>query len=160
MPTFYIDGQSIGNEKIGQPRKARIAMAFRWEGTPPEAPHVRVVSEDMGDKTNNEAEYHALISLLSNLRSHLTGGQGGILRSTGETRICSDSELLVKQVSGEYKVKEERLRKLRDEAKRLLDELDSVRLEWVPREENLAGLWLEGRIRGVQVPPERFLLGL
>ena len=160
MPMFYIDGQSIGNEKSGQARKAKIAIAFRWEGAAPEAPHVKVVSEDVGDKTNNEAEYHALIRLLSIMESHLTVGQGGISRSMGEVRICSDSELLVKQVSGEYKVKEDRLRKLRDEAKRLLDGMRSVRLEWVPREENLAGLWLEGKIRAVQVQPEQFLLGM
>ena len=160
MPTFYIDGQSIGNEKRGQTRRARIVIAFRWEGTAPEAPHVRVVSEDMGDKTNNEAEYHALIRLLSILESHLAVGERDISRSMGNVRICSDSELLVKQVSGEYKVKEDRLRRLRDEAKRLLDGVRSVRLEWVPREENLAGLWLEGKIRAVQVQPEQFLLGM
>ena len=160
MPMFYIDGQSIGNQQKGLPRKARIAIAFRWEGVAPEAAHVRVVSEDIGDKTNNEAEYHALVRLLSIIESHFVTGKGDIPRSMGNVRICSDSELLVKQVSGEYKVKEDRLRKLRDEVKLLLDGMESVRLESVPREENLAGLWLEGKIRAVQVRPEQFLLGM
>ncbi len=159
MPTFYVDGQSIGNERIGQPRKARIAIAFRWEGTAPEAPHVRVVSQEIGDKTNNEAEYNALINLLTMLKNHLAGKDGS-LRSMGQVKICSDSELLVKQLNGEYKVKEERLRKLRDDAKLMLDEFESARMEWIPREENLAGLWLEGKIRAIQVQPEQFLRGM
>ena len=159
MPTFYIDGQSLGNEQIGQPRKASLAIAFRWEGTPPETPHVRVVSEEIGDKTNNEAEYHALIRLLSLLRSHSTV-KGVIGQGIGEVRICSDSEVLVRQMNGEYRVKEDRLRKLKSEAERLRDELGSVRLEKIPRDENLAGLWIEGKIRGVQVQPEKFLLGV
>jgi ribonuclease HI len=159
MTTFYVDGQSIGNENVGQPRKARTALAFRWEGTAPEAPHVRVVSEELGDKTNNEAEYHALIRLLSILRDHLPR-RGGELRKMGEVKICSDSELLVKQMKGEYKVKEERLKQLRDEAKQMIEEMESVRLEWISRDENLAGLWLEGKIRAIQVRPNQFLLGM
>ncbi len=160
MPTFYIDGQSIGNEKAGQPRKARIALALRWEGTAPEAPPVRVVSEELGDKTNNEAEYHALLQLLSIIRDHLPGRKAGDPRRLGDVKICSDSELLVKQMNGEYTVKEERLKRLRDEATQLIDGLESVRLEWIPREENLAGLWIEGKIRAIQVRPEQFLLGM
>ncbi len=159
MTTFYIDGQSLGNENAGQPRKARTALAFRWEGTAPEAPHVRVVSEELGDKTNNEAEYHALLQLLSILRDHLPRRDGD-LRTMGDVKICSDSELLVKQVNGEYKVREERLKKLRDGAKQMIDEVESVALEWIPRDENLAGLWLEGKIRAIQVRPEQFLLGM
>jgi len=160
MPTFYIDGQSIGNEKVGQPRKARIALAFRGEGTALESPRVRVFSEEVGDKTNNEAEYHALLQLLSIMRSHSVGGKGSTLPSLGDVKICSDSELLVKQVKGEYRVKEERLSKLREEAKKLIDGMESVRLEWIPREENIAGLWLEGKIRATQVRPEQFLSGM
>jgi len=71
--------------------------------------------------------------------------------------VYSDSEVLVKQLSGEYKVKEERLRKLWEEAKELMNELGSVHVEHVRREENLAGLWLEGKIRGREMEPEEFL---
>ncbi len=106
VATFYIDGQSVGNERPDFPRRARIAIAHRPNG------------------------------------------------------ICSDSELLVKQLSGEYKVKEERLRKLWEEAKELMNDIGSVRIQHVPREKNLAGLWLEGKIKAREMAPEEFLSDL
>ena len=155
MLTFYIDGQSVGNEKIGSPRKAKLVIAFRPEIRAAETTP-RILSEDIGDRTNNEAEYDALLRLLS----ILSAGTGADRRTEGGVRIYSDSEVLVKQLNGEYKVREDRLRELRDSARKLMKELGSIHVEKVPREENLAGLWLEGKIAGRKVKPDEFLLGL
>ena len=160
MLTFYIDGQSIGNETRGRPRRAKFAIAFKFSGPVPESSSVRVTSSEIGDKTNNEAEYHALLQLLSLISNNLVNSDGRILERVGEVRICSDSEVLVKQVSGEYRAKEERLRKLRDEAKEMIDRMGLIRLERLPREQNVAGLWLEGKIRATHVRPEQFLSGI
>ena len=153
VATFYIDGQSVGNEQVALPRRARIAIAIRSE-LAGQGPTTLIVSEDIGDHTNNEAEYHALLRLLSLLSTKIVGETAP---PASGVRICSDSEVLVKQLSGEYKVREERLRKLRESARETMDNIGWVRLEWVPREENIAGLWLEGKIGGRRVQPEELL---
>ncbi len=160
MPTFYIDGQSIGNETKEQARKARTAVVYQPSGTSVESSGVTVIYEEVGDKTNNEAEYHALLRLLSLMSAQWAGDDGKIPREIGRVRIRSDSQLLVNQVNGDWRVKEDRLKKLRDDAKRLIDRMGSIVLEWVPREQNYAGLWLEGKVRGTQVGTEKFLSGL
>jgi len=155
VPTFYIDGQSVGNERPDSPRKARIAIAHRPDGSPRYFASTRIVTEEIGDRTNNEAEYHALLRLLKLLAIRIKSGHPQV--ADEGILVYSDSEVLVKQLSGEYKVKEERLRKLWEEAKELMNELGSVHVEHVRREENLAGLWLEGKIRGREMEPEEFL---
>ncbi len=145
MPILYIDGQSIGNEQRGQPRRARIAVVYES----------RVLAEEVGDKTNNEAEYLALLKALFFISKRWAAKDGGVIpTSVGTVRIRSDSELLVKQMGGEYRVQEERLRDLRDRAKDLMDRMGSVKLEWVPRERNQAGLWLEGKWKGGKAEPD------
>jgi len=69
----------------------------------------------IGTKTNNQAEYLALIIGLLHLRNYLSG-EDLIL-------INSDSELLVRQIKGEYRVKDLALKQLYVVAKRLLDSL-------------------------------------
>ena len=71
---------------------------------------LRRVSEPIGFKTNNEAEYHALIRALE--EASRLGAE--------EVELFSDSELLVKQIRGEYSVKEPRLRKLYARAAELI----------------------------------------
>jgi len=155
VPTFYIDGQSVGNERPDSPRKARIAIAHRPDGSPRYFTQTRIVTEEIGDRTNNEAEYHALLRLLKLLAIRIKSGHPQV--ADEGIWVYSDSQVLVKQLSGEYKVKEERLRKLWEEAKELMNELGSVHVEHVRREENLAGLWLEGKIKGREMAPEEFL---
>ncbi len=155
VATFYIDGQSVGNERPDFPRRARIAIAHRPEGPPQYFAPTRIVTEEIGDRTNNEAEYHALLRLLKLLAIRIKSGHPQV--ADEGIWVYSDSEVLVKQLSGDYKVKEERLRRLWEEAKDLIDELGSVHVEHVPREENLAGLWLEGKIKGREMVPEEFL---
>ena len=158
VATFYIDGQSVGNERPDFPRRARIAIAHRPNGSPQYFTQTRIVKEEIGDRTNNEAEYHALLRLLKLLAIRIKSGHPQM--ADEGIWICSDSELLVKQLSGEYKVKEERLRKLWEEAKELMNDIGSVRIQHVPREQNLAGLWLEGKIKAREMAPEEFLSDL
>lgn len=76
--------------------------------------------------TNNVAEYTAAIEALRWL-SGRSAGPGVVLRG--------DSQLVVRQVSGEWGCNADHLRPLLEEARRLVNEL-GVRLEWIPRGEN------------------------
>jgi ribonuclease HI len=82
--------------------------------------------ETIGVATNNVAEYSGLIA---GLRSALE-------REVDEVEVVSDSELLVKQMRGEYKVKNEALRELVEEAEALERRLGKVTYTAVRREHN------------------------
>jgi ribonuclease HI len=82
--------------------------------------------ETIGVATNNVAEYRAL----------LAGLASALERGVDELEVLSDSELLVNQMRGEYKVKSPKLRELVDEAQALADRLGSVRFTAVRREHN------------------------
>lgn len=86
------------------------------------------LSEYLGDKTNNHAEYCGLIAALDYARAH---GQNAL-------RALADSELLVRQMRGQYKVKSAELRPLFERAKALTAQLDWFVIEHVPREQNRA----------------------
>ncbi|MFA4874957.1 MAG: ribonuclease HI family protein [bacterium] len=87
---------------------------------------VAEVSEYLGEMTNNQAEYRALLLALEEARRH------------GATRleIYADSELMVRQLRGEYKVKNEGLKPLHREILRHLREVGRYTIEHVPREKN------------------------
>ena len=53
-------------------------------------------------------------------------------------RLRSNSKLIVGQISNEYEAKEERMKKYLQLMSQLIDEIDNVKLELIPREENLA----------------------
>ena len=89
----------------------------------------------LGTATNNTAEYAALLALLEYAR------EAGAV----SLRILSDSELLVRQVRGEYRVKHPGLQILHGAARRLIAGLPSVVLEHVPREQNAAADALANR---------------
>ena len=80
----------------------------------------------IGRMTNNVAEYYGLIAALDYTESH------GIRA----IRIESDSELLVKQMRGQYKVKSEELRPLFERAQKMSKAFESFRIEHVYREQN------------------------
>jgi ribonuclease H / adenosylcobalamin/alpha-ribazole phosphatase len=82
--------------------------------------------EAIGVATNNVAEYRALIA----------GLEKAFELQVDEVEVVSDSELLVKQMRGEYKVKNEALRELSAEAARLARQLRSVSYTAVRREHN------------------------
>ncbi|MDQ6692972.1 MAG: cupin domain-containing protein [Chloroflexota bacterium] len=92
---------------------------------------------EFGDNyTNNQAEYESLISSLRYIIERL--------QATGRTPdqvqldIKSDSDLLVNQVIGTYKVKDANLRKLHDQAMSLLEQFAEWQIMWHPREESVS----------------------
>ena len=113
---IHIDGASRGN-----PGDAAYAVVIALSGRPP-------IEESgvLGKETNNVAEYTALIKALEKAK-HL-----GLRR----LHIHSDSELVVKQVKGEYKIKNDDLKWLADEARGLMKDFASVTLTHVRREQN------------------------
>lgn len=86
----------------------------------------RTVSKPLGHGTNNVAEYEAAIAGLS-----LALAMG----ATSAT-LHGDSQLVLNQLAGKYKVSAPKLKALHAQAKALMAELGRVRLEWVPRERN------------------------
>ena len=82
--------------------------------------------ETIGVATNNVAEYSALIA----------GLEKALELGVGEVEVISDSELMVKQMRGEYRVKNEALRRLFLEASRLARQVGSVSYTAVRRERN------------------------
>jgi ribonuclease HI len=82
--------------------------------------------ETIGVATNNVAEYRALVAGLERARE----------LGLDEVEVVSDSELLVKQMRGEYKVKNAALRELSVQAAQLAGEIGEVRYRAVRREHN------------------------
>jgi ribonuclease HI len=114
--TIHIDGAARGN-----PGPAAYAVVVARPGQP-------VVEEagTLGTATNNVAEYTALVNAL-----HLAAELG-----LKKLDIFSDSELLVKQMAGEYRVKHPDLQPLYQEASGLRKGFDAVRITHVRREQN------------------------
>lgn len=129
-----IDGASRGN-----PGPAAYAVIVRG----PEGRQIAGISKCIGRKTNNIAEYHALIAALDYASAN------GIRA----LRVRSDSELLVRQMQGRYRVKNEDLKPLHERAQKLVRGLEYFVIEHVPREENcdadlLANAALDGATSG------------
>ena len=106
----------------GNPGPAAYAYVLEAEDGTVLAAH----GEGIGVATNNVAEYSALIA----------GLEKAVELHVGELEVISDSELMVKQMRGEYKVKNEALRELSLRASRLARELGSVTYTAVRREHN------------------------
>jgi ribonuclease HI len=81
----------------------------------------------VGHTTNNVAEYKAL----------LLGLERALERGVRRLEVFADSELLIKQLRGQYRVKNAGLKPLFNQAKALIQRFDSVRLEHVRRELNV-----------------------
>jgi ribonuclease HI len=113
----YIDGAARGN-----PGPAGIGVVMRDEADEFQEEHQAYI----GEATNNVAEYEAL---LFGLRKAKALGYPIV-------RVFSDSELLVRQIRGEYRVKHPRLRKFYDQAQDLLRSFDTVEIAHVRREMN------------------------
>jgi len=92
----------------------------------PEGHIVAKVGKFLGDETNNVAEYQGLLIGLRRAKA----------MGIKELDVLSDSELLVKQLNGEYAVKAEHLKPLHDEAKALLKAFSAIEVRHIPREEN------------------------
>ena len=113
----HVDGGARGN-----PGPAAIAAVVAEPG----GPVVEERAETIGRATNNIAEYRAL--LLGIERARALGAR--------ELELVGDSELIARQVRGEYRVKDAGLRELHAQVKAALAELDRWTIRNVPREEN------------------------
>jgi ribonuclease HI len=111
------DGGSRGN-----PGKAAIAAV----ATDPGGEVLAERSETIGEATNNVAEYRALL-LAVELAAEL---------GADEVELIGDSKLIVEQVRGNWKIKQEHLRPLRAEAVSALEGLPKWSIRHVRREEN------------------------
>jgi len=115
--TLYTDGGARGN-----PGPAAFAYVLEDGDGTVLAAH----GEKIGVATNNVAEYRGLVAGLAK----------AVELQVQEVEVVSDSELLVKQMRGEYRVKNEALRELSLEAARLARRLDSVGYRHVRRAQN------------------------
>ncbi len=128
----YFDGACQGNQFAAK-GPMRVAYVIGDEEHVHEIPDLP--SAAGGVRTNNIAEYQALILLLRRLR---TLGRRGSIRY----EVCGDSQLVVYQMLGRYRVQDPKLSPLNDEATRLAADLP-VTFRWVPRDRNRAGHLLE-----------------
>lgn len=115
--TIYTDGGARGN-----PGPAAIAAVI----------NDKEFSETIGETTNNIAEYKAVILGLKKARQII----GKEKTKNIEIEIFSDSELIVNQQNGLYKVKEESLKELFIEIWNLRQEFKKVTFTAIPREKN------------------------
>lgn len=96
---IYTDGGSRGN-----PGPAAIGVIFCNE----KGQKIKEYSEYLGEKTNNEAEYQAVIFALQKFKAVF----GKKLAKNTEIVLKSDSELLIKQLNGEYKILDSKIQPL------------------------------------------------
>jgi ribonuclease HI len=89
------------------------------------------VSEYLGETTNNVAEYTAIIRALEALAELL-----GERAKEAEILVEMDSQLVVKQMRGEYKIKHPNMKPLAAKVKILVPQFTSVIFKHIPREEN------------------------
>lgn len=127
----YIDGGSRGN-----PGEAGIGVYF---------PGVVRIAEYLGTGTNNFAEYSALLAAL----------RFAVFTRCEELQVFADSELVVKQIKGEYRVQNENIRVLYDSAIRWIRLIPSFSINHVRRENNkeadkLANLAMDTRRNSVK----------
>lgn len=122
---IYTDGGSRGN-----PGVAGIGVVYKNE----KGEVVKKYSHLLGDKlTNNEAEYGAVIFALKKFKA-LFGKEKAKIT---EIEFRSDSELLVKQLSGEYKVLDEKIQKLFFGVWNLKINFKNVNFKAISREDNV-----------------------
>jgi ribonuclease HI len=115
--TLFTDGGARGN-----PGPAAFAYVLEDETGAVLASH----GETIGVATNNVAEYRGLVAGLAK----------AVELGVSDADVVSDSELLVKQMRGEYKVKNEALRELSAEASRIARQIGRVEYRHVRRAEN------------------------
>lgn len=114
--TIYTDGAARGN-----PGPAAFAYVLKQDGRPDVEANGK-----LGDTTNNVAEYTALVRALEHAQT----------LGARRVRVHSDSELMVRQMQGRYKVKNEGLLPLYEQARDLASDFEHVTYEHVRREAN------------------------
>ncbi|MBO4552139.1 MAG: ribonuclease HI family protein [Candidatus Methanomethylophilaceae archaeon] len=111
---IYSDGGSRGN-----PGKSAYAIVVTEDGKV-----IHEHTEFLGINTNNYAEYRGLIAAISK----------ALELKADEVEFIMDSELVIKQMRGEYKVKSPNIMKLHEDAKALSSLIPNVRFTHVKRE--------------------------
>ena len=119
--TIYCDGGSRGN-----PGPAAIGVVIEIKG------QAKEYGKYIGETTNNEAEYQAVIFGLKKLK-HLIGGEKA---EKAKVEIRMDSELVVNQLNGKYKIKEKSLIPFFIEIWNLKINFGEIKFIHIPREEN------------------------
>jgi len=113
---IFTDGGCSGN-----PGPAAIGVVIKQGGK-----DIKTLSRAIGQGTNNIAEYTALIAAL----------QEALILKADDVSVKTDSELMMKQVSGSYAVKHENIKPLFDQVKHLVTGFKSFQITHVPREQN------------------------
>ncbi len=113
--TIYTDGASSGN-----PGDAGIGVLIFFNA------RMYEISRYIGKTTNNEAEYQSLISALRKAQE----------LKADSIEVFMDSQLVVRQVKGIYKVKKKHLQKLFEEAKSLLNSFENYKIKHISRDNN------------------------
>ena len=115
---IYADGGARGN-----PGPAGAGVIIRND----DGFVVGRISEYIGKKTNNQAEYQSVIMGLQEAANY----------GAHEVHVHMDSELVVKQMNGDYKVKNDNIKPLYRIARELADGFKEVRFIYIPREKNI-----------------------
>lgn len=117
--TIYTDGASKGN-----PGPAAIGVVIEDES----GQVINQISRRIGEATNNRAEYLALIA----------GVEEAARLGAEHVEVRSDSELLVRQIAGQYRVKNPELKRLFEQVQRLIRKFQSFSIVHIPRGQNKA----------------------
>jgi ribonuclease HI len=120
-PEHYLIAHSDGGAR-GNPGPAGYGVVIQDQG----GKKVAALSQYLGHQTNNFAEYQGLIAALEYAIKH---GHKAL-------KVVSDSELLVRQIKGIYKVKNATLQELHARAKQLIAELEWFSIDHALREHN------------------------
>ncbi len=121
---IYTDGGSRGN-----PGKAAIGVVFCNEKEQP----IKKYGEYLGDNlTNNDAEYNAIIFALKKFKAFF----GKAIAENSDVELRSDSELVVKQLNGEYKLSDPKIQQFFIEIWNLKMDFKSIKFKHIPRERN------------------------
>jgi len=88
---------------------------------------ITAISQGIGQATNNQAEYRAVIAALEN----------AIRLGANQVDIYSDSELVVRQINGRYRVKNVALKPLYQQVKQLQSQFKGFTITHIPRQQNI-----------------------
>ncbi len=122
--TIYTDGGSRGN-----PGKAAIGVVFCNE----REQIIKKYGEYLGDGlTNNDAEYKAIIFAMKKFKALF----GKAIAETSDVEIRADSELVVKQLNGEYRLVDPKIQQFFIEIWNLKFDFKSIKFRHIPREKN------------------------
>lgn len=114
---IFTDGASRNN-----PGPAAIGIVIKDEDNRP----ITTISQAIGHATNNQAEYRAVITAL----------EEAVKLGAGQVDMRSDSELVVRQINGQYRVKSASLKPLYQQVKQLQNQLEGFTITYIPRQEN------------------------